>query len=297
MAVSAFTPFHENDVVVAFGLQSAYGTAASLTRKILARRISINPLSVPMVGIGTTNYRGVLKNQEAHSSRLALIDLDIELVNNDAVKDVFTWMMGDTNKLGNQVKFITIGLRLSSNKGIGIQDVAVSSFAVVFAQDDIGVIAIEAQSFADWTTTGGPTTGNPSAGIPTVIDDLSMTWNSVEYPCESLSIYVDKQVKPIYGNNSYPISYQSMNFRRAYMAVEFSPTEPIYDLTTAMKDDTSSDIVISSSLGGFSAALRNAKIMDTAPPEFDDGLIQPMITTFCGFATDTSTPELAMALA
>ena len=82
------------------------------------------------------------------------------------------------------------------------------------------------------------------------------------------------------------------------MMLEHEPSEFAYDLSTAMLNDTTSDMTITSVIGSLSATLRNAKVIDASPPEMSGGgMFVNSVSTFRGYATDTSTPELALALA
>lgn len=290
---ASFTMFDANDTAVGIVVQSAYGTAGTPSNILMARGLSVAPGRIENVSIGTASSRSAIAANRAKGLRLARVTIEADVYKTAAVDALLSLIFGASTGAANLYKFGTFSWRNTGGAGIVLQDIGIDTATIQLRQQSVMSIVASGNSYADWGTSGTPSTGSPLAETPIIVDDTAITFGGTDVFFESVSISVSTPLAPIYGNDIFPIGFVAPHGREVRAVVSMLPTSVNFGYLSSLASDTTGSLVISNSQ--ISITLRNAAIANVTLPEFDMMTNGNILVEFVAYATDDSTTEVAIS--
>lgn len=293
MAISQFERFQFYDEVIAFGIQSAYGSAASPSIYLLVNAFEFTPENMEITTRGTSTTRGILEDQAVKSGRLGSFSLQIDLMNTAAVKSVIQWCLGTNAAPTNAVTFATLGLRSTGGVGTTIADCAITRLDIVIAQNQTIKLVAYGTVFGDWDIASPVASGTPAGGTKLLIEDTSFTIHSTELPVELGVISIVQDVSPVFANNAFPVSFEVGAYRSVTAAFDLPPTDTTYALISGLRDDDVGDIVVDID-SEVILTLQQARYLVAGGKDFTGIGVSPVTASFRAHQPDTATAELGI---
>lgn len=297
MTVDAFTQLQSYDTQIQIGLQSAFGAAQSSRSSVMCRFFAVIPSAIEVVARGTSNYRGMVSGQRTKGQRFVAMFMSVDIMNNAVADTLVEWCMGSGSTFANAPKFATVEVGYTGQIGGTFENVAVDDWRLVMDQGEVASLEIQALVLADWDLTASTAAiAAPAMGTPVRIDDLTFTRNGVNYAVEAAFVRSRQPVLPVFANNAYPVSYEVPNSRDVEVGLIIPPSSTSRALYDDLKDDSSSNMTISASVGTLSATLRNCVVRELDGHDFEDDLVTGGEVGFRVTATDNSTPEMTLTI-
>lgn len=293
MPVSAFNSFQAYDEVLAFGIQSAYGSAGTANRYVMANYFALNFMNDEISTYGTSASRGLRADQRIKSGRMATFQFSVNLGDNTDIRALLEWAFGASTGVTNALKLATLACRKTGGVGYTVQDCAVRQADILFRQGQVITLVVDGIVLADWTT-GTPVAADvPSALTPLIIEDTTFTIQGTELPVSDGMLSLAQGINPVFANNAYPVSFELVGHRALTFSTEIPAYSASFDLIQDYRDDSVGDITIATS--DITFALQDCVFLGASGADYTGQGVGPVSASFRATKPDSDTAEMSIS--